>query len=109
MTITTIKDERFSATFIGNGYKEWGQGGEMGIFFHCTNSIIWKPLSEVKEIEMEDGTKFTVSYIGRNTESEKIQYLGKMLTATMVEDRDRLNSIIKDLQAIANPERASQV
>jgi hypothetical protein len=50
MTITTKNGNSYSASQITKGEKEWGKGGEQGLWFWCTSAMMWIACSEVKSI-----------------------------------------------------------
>lgn len=51
MLIVTNDGNRYVASQISKGEKEWCMGGEQGLWFWCTSAMIWVPLSNIAHIE----------------------------------------------------------
>jgi hypothetical protein len=65
MQVILIDDSVFYASFFTFGYKEWSGNrkedkdkGDFGLIFYCTDAIIWKPMKDVKAIDI-NGHRFT--------------------------------------------------
>lgn len=51
MIIVTNDGNRYSASQITKGTKEWGKGGPQGLWFWCTDAMIWVDLDIVDHIQ----------------------------------------------------------